>query len=224
MIGCGLAFPAATLEGNVAPDQKEQPRWIRYLAYAFATVWLGTFLYRYIDPTSRQDRAILRNFSSQQILSISVEPARAGYPTLVNQTVLIKDRQSIAAFSKAFSHLSGHNPEHPEVTRAAILRIQLKDRVLGGYLEESSNDGTVFYCMSGVTKGWVYGTYLVPDGGELFNLINEVRAHASSIAAFAESFSSTSVARCSCLGPSGDCRRSCDLWCGVPVVIASRWR
>jgi hypothetical protein len=161
------------LEGNVAPDQKEQPRWIRYLAYAFATVWLGTFLYRYIDPTSRQDRAILRNFSSQQILSISVEPARAGYPTLVNQAVLIKDRQSIAAFSKAFSHLSGHNPEHPEVTRAAILRIQLKDRVLGGYLEESSNDGTVFYCMSGVTTGWVYGTYLVPDGGELFNLIKK---------------------------------------------------
>jgi len=155
-------------------SQKEQPKWIRYVAYAFAIIWLGAFSYRYINPTSREDRVILSNLSSREILSISIEPARSGYPTVVTQPVVIKDRQAIAAFSKALSQMSGHNPEHPKVTRAAILRIQLKDRVLGGYLEESSNDGTVFYCMSSVTTGWVYGTYLVPGGSELFNLIKQL--------------------------------------------------
>jgi hypothetical protein len=154
--------------------QKAQPKWLRYVVGLLLIIWIGTFSYRYIDPTSREDRAILANLSSHEILSISIEPARPGYPTVVSRTVVISDSRTVESFLATLSRMSLRNPEHPKVTRAAILRIQLKDRVLGGSLEESSNDGTTFYCMSNVTSGWVFGTYAVPDGGTIFDLIERL--------------------------------------------------
>lgn len=148
----------------------------RYVAFVFAIIWLGLFSYRYIDPESREARKLLSNLSSQEIMSIVVEPARSGYPTVVNKPVVISDKKTIAYFSKVLSKMSSRDPEHPNVIRAAILRIYLKGHVLGGYLEESNNDGTTFYCMSDVTSGMVYGTYLVPHGSDLFNRIAQLTA------------------------------------------------
>jgi hypothetical protein len=154
-------------------QQREQPRWVKYAACAFAIIWLVCFSYRYIDPTSRKDRAILGNLSNQEIESISIEPARQGYPTVIGRPIVVDNKQMIAVFARALSGMPTHFPEHHKVIRAAILRIQLKGRVLGGYLEESSNDGTTFYCMSNVTNGWVFGTYAVLDGHKLFDYIEQ---------------------------------------------------
>jgi hypothetical protein len=159
---------------DMLQGRSDQPKWVAYAGCLFAIIWLGTFSYRYINPTSREDRAILSSLASHEILSIRIEPARHGYPSAVTRPTAIDDKQTIAAFSKALSRMSSRNPEHPKVTRAAILRIQFKDRVLGGYLEESSNDGTTFYCMSNVTSGWVFGTYSIPDGGALFDAIDQL--------------------------------------------------
>jgi hypothetical protein len=153
---------------------KEQPKWVRFVLIGFAAIWLGVFLYRYINPTARAGRAVLGNLSSQEILSLSIEPARSGYPTLVTEPIVVRDRQAISVFANALSQMPTHNPEHPNVTQAVILRIQLKDRVIGGYLEGSSNDGTTFYYMSGVNTGWVFGTYWVLKGSDLFKLIRQI--------------------------------------------------
>ncbi|MBE1162882.1 hypothetical protein [Dyella acidiphila] len=149
---------------------------MKYLVCTFAFVWLGVVSYQYVNPTSREDRAILEHLSAQQIQSISIEPARAGYPTAIKYPIAIDDQQMIGVFSKAMSGMPIHHPEHPRVTHAVTLRIKLRNRVIGGYLEESDNDGTTFYCMSDVTAGWVFGTYTVSDGGKLFELIGQLAA------------------------------------------------
>ncbi len=158
---------------------KEQSKWIRFVAIAFACIWLGIVSYRYINPTARAGRAILGDMSSQEILSLSIEPARSGYPTLVTEPIVVGDRQTIATFANALSQMSLHDPEHPNVTQAVILRIYLKGRVIGGYLEGSSNDGTTFYYMSDVRTGWVFGTYKVPKGSDLFDLIEQIASTSS---------------------------------------------
>jgi hypothetical protein len=141
---------------------------------------LGRFFsYRYINPTSREERAILANLSRYEIVSITVEPARSGYPSVISNSIAIRDKPGIGQFSNALSKIFLREPEHPRVTRAAILRIQLKDKTLGGYLEESSNDGTTFYCMSDITSGWVFGAYSVPGGRALFDAIQRLASAAS---------------------------------------------
>jgi len=137
------------------------------------------FSYRYINPTSREERAILANLSRYEIVSITVEPARSGYPSVISNSIAIRDKPGIGQFSNALSKIFLREPEHPRVTRAAILRIQLKDKTLGGYLEESSNDGTTFYCMSDITSDWVFGAYSVPGGGALFDAIPRLASAAS---------------------------------------------
>lgn len=158
---------------------KDQPKWVRFVVIVFAAIWLAGFSYRFINPTARAGRAALNNLSSQEILSLSIEPARLGYPTVVTGPLAVTDKQTISVFADALSRMSTHNPEHPNVTQAVILRIQLKDRVIGGYLEGSSNDGTTFYYMSAVNTGWVFGTYLVPKGSDLFNLIRRIASASS---------------------------------------------
>lgn len=155
-------------------EKKERPSWLQYVGYAFLIVWVGVFSYRYIDPVSRKDRTVLSNISRHEILSITIEPARAGYPTAINSPIVIDDKATISALSKALSRMSLRNPEHPKVTRAVILRLQMKDRVIGGSLEESSNDGASFYCMSDVTTGWIYGIYAVPGGRDIFDAITKL--------------------------------------------------
>ena len=155
-------------------EKKERPSWLQYVGYAFLIVWVGVFSYRYIDPVSRKDRTVLSNISRHEILSITIEPARAGYPTAINSPIVIDDKATISALSKALSRMSLRNPEHPKITRAVILRLQMKDRVIGGSLEESSNDGASFYCMSDVTTGWIYGIYAVPGGRDIFDAITKL--------------------------------------------------
>lgn len=155
-------------------DRKEQPKWLRYVAGVFLVIWIGGFSYHYVNPTSREDRAILANLSGHEILSVTVEPARSGYPSVISSAVVIHDKTAIGLFSGVLSKMILREPEHPKVTRAAILRIQLSDRVIGGYLEESSNDGTTFYCMSDITTGWVFGAYAVPKGAALLDAIEQL--------------------------------------------------
>ena len=158
---------------------EEQPKLVRFVAIAFAAIWLGVSSYHYINPTAREGRALLGNLSSQEILSLSIEPARRGYPTLLTEPIVVTDKQTISAFAGALSQIPTRNPEHPNVNQAVVLRIQLKDRVIGGYLEGSSNDGTTFYYMSDVNTGWVFGTYWVPKGSDLFNLIRQIASASS---------------------------------------------
>nr|WP_199045285.1 hypothetical protein [Dyella sp. ASV24] len=160
-------------------ERKEQPKWVRYVAGVFLIIWIAFFSYRYVNPTSREERAILANLSSHEIVSITVEPARSGYPSVTSKPIVIRDKSEIGHFADALTKIFLREPEHPKVIRAAILRIQLKDKALGGYLEESSNDGTTFYCMSNVTSGWVFGAYSVPGGADLFDKIERLASPTS---------------------------------------------
>jgi hypothetical protein len=69
--------------------------------------------------------------------------------------------------------MSRRSPEHPQVTQAVVLSIHMEGRVIGGYLEESSNDGTTFYYMSKINTRWVFGTYRIPNGEHIFDLISK---------------------------------------------------
>jgi hypothetical protein len=145
----------------------------------FAILWclvvaliLGTCSYRFVSPEARAGRAIFNNLSEQDIRYISIEPAQ--YESLVSSPVVIRDKETIAAFAKALSRLPSHFPNHPNVTKAVVLRIGLRDGVIGGELRESSNNGTSFYYMSNVSTGWVFQTYLVPRSRGIFDLIQKV--------------------------------------------------
>jgi hypothetical protein len=155
--------------------QWEPPQWSKNIAWVIFFACIASSAYRYINPTAREDRAILNNLAGHDIQSISIEPARPGLPTVVNRPMNINDAQSIAVISSELSGMYAHKSRRPVVFRAVILRIRFKDRVLGGYLEESTNNGTTFYCMSDVTKGWTFGTYSVPRGHELFNYIEQLK-------------------------------------------------
>lgn len=145
--------------------------WKRYTAAAFAVVWLGAFSYRYVDPSSRHARMVLSHFPQQEVTSITIEPAGSKGLVTIAHPLTIEDAEAIHSFAVAFSHLVERNPEHPDITQEVMLRIQTKDTLLVGRLKQSSNDGTYFYCMSNIPNGWIFGTYLVPHGKELFDLI-----------------------------------------------------
>ena len=152
---------------------KDKLRWTHFLAGLFAFVWLGLVSYRYISPSAWEGRSIFRNLSNHDVVSLSIEPARYGYPSLVRKVIVVKDKKMISSLAEALSNLPEHSPEHPRTTRAVIIRIKLKDRVLGGYLEDRGNDGATFYYMSGVSTGWCFATYRVPNDRHVFDLVEE---------------------------------------------------
>jgi hypothetical protein len=153
-------------------SHKGKPKLSVTLGWIALAVILGTFSYRYINPTARAGRATLANLADQDIVSISIEPAK--YASMVDAPVVIRDKQSLSALAKALSNMPGHLPDHPKINRSVVLRIRLKDRVIGGELDGSSNDGTTFYYMSDVGTGWVFGTYLVPPNRDIFRLIKQL--------------------------------------------------
>lgn len=152
-------------------EKRAKWHWKQYAAALTAVVWLGAFSYRYVAPSSRHARMALSHFPQQQITSITIEPANSEGPATIAHPLIIKDAEAIHSFAAMFSHLVERNPEHPNVTQEVMLRIQTKSTLLIGRLKQSDNDGTYFYCMSNVPNGLIYGTYQVPQGKELFNLI-----------------------------------------------------
>ena len=157
-----------------AIDEKKQSSLFVFVWCIAAALMLGTCSYRFVSPTARDGRATFKHLSANDIRYISIEPAE--YSSLVSQPVIIRDRQTITAFSKALKNLATHIPNHPKVTRAVVLRIQLKNKVLGGELRDSSNNGTTFYYMSNVNDGWVFATYHVPRNRGIFEIIEQVLA------------------------------------------------
>jgi hypothetical protein len=153
--------------------KKERPSWVWLPVSVVVAIWLGLFMFPYINPDARDGRAILHKLSNQDITFISIEPARRGRPSSVKEPLIIRDRKAIAAIVDALSSMSRRSPEHPQVTQAVVLSIHMEGRVIGGYLEESSNDGTTFYYMSKINTGWVFGTYRIPKGERIFDLISK---------------------------------------------------
>jgi len=137
----------------------------------FAVALVGLLSYRYLSLTAREGRDILQILSAQDIETITIEPARFDQPSLVSQAVVVRDKTTISKIAAALSNLPDHSPNHPKVTRAVTIRIQLKNKTIGGYLEEASNDGITFYYMSDVSSGWCFGTFLVPRDRGVFNVI-----------------------------------------------------
>ncbi len=130
--------------------------------------------YRNVNPSAREGRARLANLTAQPIVSIRLEPV--DFKPTIAAPIDVTDRESIAALAAALSHLPEHNPNHPHATKAVIVRIRFPDREIGGTLQLTSNDGTTFYYMSDIENGWVFGTYLVPHGEAVFDLIAALAA------------------------------------------------
>jgi len=132
--------------------------------------------YRDFNSSARVGRARLADLAAQQIVSIRLEPTK--YKPAITAPIDVTDRESVAALAAALSHLDEHEPNHPHALKAVIVRIRFKDREIGGLLQLTSNDGTTFYYMSEIEKGWVFGTYLVPHGEALFDQIAGLAAQA----------------------------------------------
>ena len=133
---------------------------------------VSPYFYQSFSKDAREARAVFRDIAQQRIVHIIVEPGR--YHSLVNAPIVVSDKQVIAAFAKALSKLPTHLPNHPQVTKSVVLRIQLEDKVIGGELVASSNNGITFYYGGDVNSGWIYESYLVPKNRGLFELVEEV--------------------------------------------------
>ena len=155
-----------------ATGEKKQSKMFVFVWCLAASLMLGTCSYRFVSPTAREGRVIFEHLSAEDIRYISIEPAE--YSSMVSSPAVIRDRQAIAAIASALTNLPTHWPNHPKVTRAVVLRIYLQDRVIGGELRESSNNGTTLYYMSNVNRGWVFATYLVPRNRVIFEIIEQV--------------------------------------------------
>lgn len=143
------------------------------------SLMLGTCSYRHVSPTAREGRSIFEHLAAQEIRSIAIEPAE--YSSMVSRPVVIRDPRTIAAFAKALTNMPTHLPNHPKVTRAVVLRIQLRDKVIGGELFETSNNGITFYYMSDVNTGWVFASYRVPRSRGIFEIIEQALSQQSAL-------------------------------------------
>lgn len=140
------------------------------------TLMVVTTQYRNVNPTACVGRERLANLPVRKNVSTRLEPA--DYKHAITAPVEVTDREQIAALVAAMSPLAEYQPNHPHTTREVIVRIRFADREIGGALHLTSNDGTIFFFMSDIEQGWVYGTYEVPRGAAPFDLIASLVAPA----------------------------------------------
>lgn len=143
--------------------------WFRVLIGAFVVTWICAFSYKWISPSARQGREIIESIAGRDVVSITVEPVSE--LSLVDRPLVIRDPTAIRAIVQGFESIEPHSPNHPVSKRIAALRLQLRDRQIDGELFDTQNAGVLFYYRS--EGGWVFGTYRMPKGAVLFEVIEQ---------------------------------------------------
>ena len=120
------------------------------------------------NPTARAGRDKLAHLSASDVVSVRFDPTSD--KSVIAKSLTITDREQLAALVQALSPMTPFQPNHPGTSRAVVMRVTFKDREVGGELR---GDGSTvrFYYMSDGDTGWVFGTYLVPRGSQVFDLI-----------------------------------------------------
>lgn len=136
-----------------------------------AVLLLFLVKFRDVNPTARAGRAALADLSRQSVVSIRLEPSRSR--SVIRAPIDITVPEQIAEFVRWMSPLKEFQPNHPNPSRYVVVSVKLKDRVISGELA-GGQSSALFYYYSDTDQGWVYGTYLVPNAGPLFALIERL--------------------------------------------------